>query len=107
MGISVNTTNTNENKNLIRIGYDKENNADIIILQNGSVKEDHKNTSMHYRVNNDVLIRLTRVNGVYTGYVDNFSQTISNPPSNPRYVQLESWSTVKTLQYSDFKVKQL
>ena len=105
-GIALNNATATSNQNLLRIGINSSNYADIIRMSNGSIAE--ANTSQQtYSANTDVVLKLTRVNGVYTAYIDSYSRSYSNAPSNPRYLQVESWSTSKTLTYTDFIVKPL
>lgn len=106
-GIGLNTANTNENKNLLRLGYESGNNPYFTRMSSGSVAEEYKLSNTQYTANTDVLMKITKINGVYTGYIDTTNHTINNPPSNLRYVQLEGWNTSKTVTYTDFKVKSL
>lgn len=105
--MALNNANTDENKNLLRMGYNGSNTADIYRQNDGLVGESYLNTSKTYATNNDTILKLTKVNGVYTAYIDDFTHQYNSAPSNPRYIQLESWSTAKTLTYTDFIVKKL
>lgn len=103
----MNNANTTENKNLFRIGYNGSNIADIYRQNNGYTAETYEDTSKTYTANTDTILKLRKVNGVYTAYIDDFTHQYNSAPSNPRYIQLESWSTAKTLTYTDFIVKKL
>lgn len=105
-GIVLNNATATSNQNLFRIGFGSNNNIGLVRMGNGSIAEVYDSRTT-YTANTDVVLKLTRVNGVYTGYVDSFSHSYSNAPSNPRYLQVESWSTSKTLTYTDFIVKPL
>ena len=105
-GIALNNATATDNNNLFRVGFGGSNYLAVLRMGNGSIAEQY-DESTTYTANTDVVLKLQRVNGVYTGYVDSFSHSYSNAPSNPRYLQLESWSTAKTLTYTDFIVKPL
>ena len=105
-GIALNNATATSNQNLFRIGVNSGGNVSIVRMGNGSVAEGYDSTTT-YTANTDVVLKLTRVNGVYTAYIDSFSHSYSNAPSNPRYLQLESWTSSKTLTYTDFIVKPL
>lgn len=106
-GMALNVDSGTQNKNLFRIGYNGSNQANIFRMANGGSGETYVDTSKTYSPNTDTVLKLTKVNGVYTGYIDSYSHSFNNYPSPLRYVQLESWSTNKTLNYADFKVKPL
>lgn len=106
-GIALNNANTNENKNLFRIGYNGSNYANIYRQDNGNTGETYQDTSKTYVSNTETVLKVNRINGVYTAYIDDFTHQYNSAPSNPHYVQLESWSTSKTLTYTDFIVKPL
>jgi hypothetical protein len=106
VALGLNTANTNENKNLLRISVDGSADLAIVRMSNGNAVENYY-TGAKYTANTDLPVKLTRINGVYTAYDGSLTHTYSSPPSNLRYVQLESWNTAKTVTYTDFKVKAL
>lgn len=54
-----------------------------------------------------MVLKIKRENGVITGTIDGTSKTFVNPPTSLRYIGLESWGNIKTINFSDFKIREL
>ena len=105
-GIAIKQSNNNTNTYLIRTGFNSDPNADVVVLLN-QITEHYPDSNHPPSANTFYDMKIKRENGVYTCTTDGYSHSVSSPPSNLRYIGLESWSVSKTLEYTDFIVKPL
>lgn len=105
-GIALHQANNADNTYLARVGFDSNPNAGITVITT-SITESYNNTSKHSSANVPYDMSIKRENGVYTLTVDGHSHSLTSPPSNLRYLGLESWNVAKTISYTELKVKPL
>ena len=104
--LALHRNNNNENTYLVRVGANTDSLKRVVSLKNNGVDEQYE-ISGSYAANTNMVLKIKRENGVITGTIDGTSKTFVNPPTSLRYIGLESWFNIKTINFSDFKIREL
>ena len=104
--MALHRNNSNENTYLVRVGANTEAYKRIVSIKSNGVDEQYE-VDGRYSTNTNMNLVIKRQNGVISGTIDGTTKTFVNPPTNLRYIGLESWVNSKTINYTNFKVKLL